>query len=304
MMLPVAEKRKLNFSNFGFGCSVYASQSVKASTSIEPTPLPTVSAREEPVVLRSQDSRGVVTLTLNRPHAFNALSEATLAALQRELDALGPDESVRVVVLAAQGKAFSAGHDLKEMRAAPSLEYYERLFAQCSEMMLTIQRLPVPVIARVQGIATAAGCQLVAMCDLAVASSAAKFAVSGVNLGLFCSAPGVALSRNVLRKAAFEMLVTGEFISAQDAKMGGLINRVVEPEQLDAEVEKLVATIVAKPRIAVAMGKEFFYRQAELAIAAAYEAASQTMACNMMEKAALEGVQAFIEKRPPRWKQG
>jgi len=276
---------------------------VKASTSIQPAPLPTVSASEEPVVLRSSDARGVVTLTLNRPHAFNALSEATLTALQRELDAIAQDESVRVVVLAAEGKAFCAGHDLKEMRAAPSLEYYERLFAQCSDMMLTIQRLPVPVIARVQGIATAAGCQLVAMCDLAVASSTAKFAVSGVNLGLFCSAPGVALSRNILQKAAFEMLVTGEFISAEEAKQRGLINRVAEPEQLNAEVEKVVATIVAKPRMAVAMGKEFFYRQVELDIAAAYEAGSQTMACNMMDEAALEGVQAFIEKRPPRWKQ-
>ena len=276
---------------------------MKASTSIQPAPLPTVSASEEPVVLRSSDARGVVTLTLNRPHAFNALSEATLTALQRELDAIAQDESVRVVVLAAEGKAFCAGHDLKEMRAAPSLEYYERLFAQCSDMMLTIQRLPVPVIARVQGIATAAGCQLVAMCDLAVASSTAKFAVSGVNLGLFCSAPGVALSRNILQKAAFEMLVTGEFISAEEAKQRGLINRVAEPEQLNAEVEKVVATIVAKPRMAVAMGKEFFYRQVELDIAAAYEAGSQTMACNMMDEAALEGVQAFIEKRPPRWKQ-
>ena len=277
---------------------------MKASpVSIEPAPLLAVSACEEPVVLRSSDARGVVTLTLNRAHAFNALSEATLTALQRELDAIAQDESVRVVVLAGEGKAFCAGHDLKEMRAEPSLEYYERLFAQCSDMMLTIQRLPVPVIARVQGIATAAGCQLVAMCDLAVASSAAKFAVSGVNLGLFCSAPGVALSRNVLRKAAFEMLVTGEFISAEEAKQRGLINRIADPEQLDAEVEKLVATIIAKPRIAVAMGKEFFYRQAELGIAAAYEAASQTMACNMMNDAALEGVQAFIEKRPPRWKQ-
>ncbi len=277
---------------------------MKASpVSIEPEPLPKARGAEEPVLLRSTDARGVVTLTLNRPHAFNALSEATLAALQREFDAIAHDESVRVVVLAAEGKAFSAGHDLKEMRAAPSLKYYQQLFTQCSEMMLTVQRLPVPVIACVQGIATAAGCQLVAMCDLVVASSTAKFAVSGVNLGLFCSAPGVALSRNVLRKAAFEMLVTGEFISAQEAKARGLINRVAEPEQLDAEVEKLVATIVAKPRIAVAMGKEFFYRQAELGIAAAYEAASQTMACNMMDEAALEGVQAFIEKRPPHWKQ-
>jgi len=258
---------------------------------------------KEPVLLRSQDSRGVVTLTLNRAWAFNALSEATLNALQRELDGIARDESVRVVVLAAEGKAFCAGHDLKEMRAAPSMEYYEHLFTQCSQVMLAIQRLPMPVIARVQGIATAAGCQLVAMCDLAVASSEAKLAVSGVNLGLFCSAPGVALSRNVLRKAAFEMLVTGEFISANEAKARGLINRVAEPDQVDSELEKLVAAIVAKPRVAVAMGKEFFYKQVELGIAAAYEAASQTMACNMMDEAALEGVQAFIEKRPPRWKQ-
>jgi len=275
-----------------------------ASVSIQPAPAPKTVGAEEPVVLRSQDARGVVTLTLNRPQSFNSLSEAMLAALQREFDTIAGDESVRVVVLAAEGKAFCAGHDLKEMRAKPSLDYYERLFAQCSQMMLTIQRLPVPVLARVQGIATAAGCQLVAMCDLATASRTAKFAVSGVNLGLFCSAPGVALSRNVLRKAAFEMLVTGEFISAEEAKVRGLINRVAEPDQLDAEVEKLVATIISKPRVAVAMGKELFYRQAELGIAAAYDAASETMACNMMDEAALEGVQAFIEKRQPRWSQG
>src|SRR6266513_1120110 len=272
-----------------------------ASISAEPASAPKALDAEEPVLLRSQDTCGVITLTLNRPHAFNALSEAMLATLQRELDRIAHDESVRVVVLAADGKACCAGHDLNEMRAAPSLDYYEQLFAQCSDMMLAIQRLPVPVIARVQGIATAAGCQLVAMCDLAVAASTAKFAVSGVNLGLFCSAPGVALSRNLLRKAAFEMLVTGEFISAEEAKARGLINRIAQPEQLDAELERLVAAIVSKPRIAVAMGKALFYRQAELGIAAAYEAASQTMACNMMDEAALEGVQAFVEKRPPRW---
>lgn len=274
------------------------------SVSITTESTPKLFGAEEAVVLHSQDARGVVTLTLNRPQAFNALSEAMLAALQFEFDAIADDESVRVVVLAAEGKAFCAGHDLKEMRATPSLNYYQRLFAQCSKMMLAVQRLPAPVIARVHGVATAAGCQLVAMCDLAVASSTAKFAVSGVNLGLFCSAPGVALSRNVLRKAAFEMLITGDFISAEEAKERGLINRVAEPEQLDAEVEKLVASIISKPRVAVAMGKELFYRQAELGIAAAYEAAGQTMACNMMDEAALEGVQAFIEKRPPRRSQG
>lgn len=245
----------------------------------------------------------MITLTLNRPQAFNALSEAMLAALQREFDAIAKDDSVRVLVLAAEGKAFCAGHDLKEMRAKPSLDYYQRLFAQCSKMMLAVQRLPAPVIARVHGVATAAGCQLVAMCDLAVASHTAKFAVSGVNLGLFCSAPGVALSRNVLRKAAFEMLVTGEFISAEEAKVRGLINHVAEPEQLDAEVEKLIASIISKPRVAVAMGKELFYRQIELGISEAYKAAKQSMACNMMDEAALEGVQAFIDKRQPRWRE-
>ncbi len=269
---------------------------------IESTSGPKTSETEEPLVLRVRDARSVVTLTLNRPQAFNALSQAMLGQLQRELGAIASDESARVVVIGAEGKAFCAGHDLKEMRAHPSLEYYERLFTQCSDLMLTIQRLPVPVIARVEGIATAAGCQLVAMCDLAVASSTARFAVSGVNVGLFCSTPGVALSRNILRKPAFEMLVTGEFIGAGEAKARGLVNRVAEPEQLDSELEKLVAAILSKPRVAVAMGKEFFYRQAELGIEAAYKAASQTMACNMMEGAALEGVQAFIEKRPPHWK--
>jgi enoyl-CoA hydratase/carnithine racemase len=256
---------------------------------------------EEPIVMRSHDARGVVTLTLNRPQAFNALSEGMLDALQRALDSIAADESVRVVVLAAEGRAFCAGHDLKEMRAAPSLAYYKRLFAQCTRMMLAIPRLPVPVIARVQGIATAAGCQLVAQCDLAVAARSARFAVSGVNLGLFCSTPSVALSRNVTRKQAFEMLVTGAFISADQACERGLVNRVADDDALDAELATLIDSILAKPRVAVAMGKELFYRQAELGIAAAYETAGQTMACNMMDEAALEGVQAFLEKRKARW---
>jgi enoyl-CoA hydratase/carnithine racemase len=255
-----------------------------------------------PLVLRERDERGVVRLTLNRPNAFNSLSEATLAALQAELDAVRADEAARVVVIAAAGKAFCAGHDLKEMRAEPSQAYYERLFAQCGRMMMTIQQLPVPVIARVQGIATAAGCQLVAMCDLAVAARDARFAVSGVNLGLFCSTPSVALSRNLPRKAAFEMLVTGAFISADEARDKGLVNRVVEAEQLDEEIESLVASIVAKPRVALAMGKSLFYRQLEVGIDAAYADAGETMACNMMDAAALEGVQAFIDKRAPDWR--
>lgn len=255
----------------------------------------------EPLVRRARDAHGVVTLTLNRPQAYNALSEELLAALQAEVDALGSDAGVRALVLAAAGKAFCAGHDLRQMRAAPSLEYYRRLFAQCSQLMQSLTRLPVPVIARVHGVATAAGCQLVAQCDLAVASSEARFAVSGVNLGLFCSTPGVPLARNVARKQAFEMLVTGEFIDAGQALERGLVNRVVEPAALDAEVARLAASICAKPRVAVALGKELFYRQIELGLAAAYEAAGQTMACNMMEADALEGVQAFIDKRTPRW---
>ena len=258
-------------------------------------------ADDLPLVLRHKDERGVVALTLNRPQAFNALSEAMLAALAAEFDAIAHDESARVVVLGASGKAFSAGHDLKEMRADPSLDYYQRLFASCTQVMLAVQRLPMPVIARVQGIATAAGCQLVAMCDLAVASRDAKFAVSGVNLGLFCSTPSVALSRNVSRKAAFEMLVTGAFIDADEAKAKGLVNRVADAGALDAEVESLVASIVAKPRVAIAMGKALFYRQLETGIEAAYADAGQTMACNMMDESALEGVQAFIDKRPPKW---
>lgn len=254
-----------------------------------------------PLVRRDVDARGVVTLTLDRPQSFNALSEGMLAALQAELDAVATDETARVVVIAATGKAFCAGHDLKEMRAKPSQAYYEALFAQCARMMLTIQRLPVPVIARVQGIATAAGCQLVAACDLAVAVDSARFAVSGVNLGLFCSSPSVPLTRNVARKPAFEMLVTGEFISADEARERGLVNRVAPIEALDGAVGSLVASIVAKPRSAIALGKALFYRQIECGSEAAYEDAARTMACNMMEADTLEGVQAFIDKRKPAW---
>jgi enoyl-CoA hydratase/carnithine racemase len=256
---------------------------------------------DRPLLLHDQDARGVVTLTLNRPEAFNALSEGMLDALQAALDAVAADASARVVVIAAAGRAFCAGHDLKEMRAEPSQDYYERLFAQCGRMMMTIQKLPMPVVAKVQGIATAAGCQLVAMCDLAVAARGTKFAVSGVNLGLFCSTPSVALSRNLPRKQAFEMLVTGDFIDADTACARGLVNRVAEPAELDAAVEVLVARIVAKPQVALALGKQLFYRQLEQPIEAAYDDACRTMACNMMDESALEGVQAFIDKRPPNW---
>lgn len=258
----------------------------------------------DPLVLREKDSRGVVTLSLNRPQAFNALSNAMLAALQAELDTVAQDAQARVVVLAAAGRAFCAGHDLKEMHAAPGLQDSRALFAACSRVMLSIQRLPVPVIARVQGIATAAGCQLVATCDLAVASEAARFAVSGISYGLFCSTPSVALSRNVPRKAAFEMLVTGEFISAQQALDRGLVNRVASAEQLDAQIEGLLASILEKPRAAIAMGKALFYRQIDSGIDAAYADAGETMACNFVDASAQEGVAAFIEKRKPRWSGG
>jgi enoyl-CoA hydratase/carnithine racemase len=256
----------------------------------------------QPCLLINVDPNGVKTLTLNRPEAFNALSEELLAELKKALDTTASEKAVRVVVLEARGKAFCAGHDLKQMRAAPSLDYYQNLFERCTEVMLTLQGLSVPVIAKVQGLATAAGCQLVAMCDLAVASNTARFAVSGVNMGLFCSTPSVALSRNVGRKAAFEMLVTGAFISAEEARQQGLVNRVAEPEMLDAAVYELVQSILAKPRVAVAMGKQLFYRQLEMGIADAYTNAAQTMACNMMEHVALEGVQAFIDKRTPDWR--
>jgi enoyl-CoA hydratase/carnithine racemase len=253
-------------------------------------------------LIEARDARGVVTLTMNRPASFNALSGEMLAALQAALDRIAGDETVRAVVLGAQGKAFSGGHNLKEMIAQPTLAYYQQLFAQCSRMMLAIQSLPVPVIAKVQGIATAAGCQLVAQCDLAVASTEARFAVSGINFGLFCSTPSVPLMRNVPAKQAMEMLLTGDFIDAAEAQARGLVNHAVAPELVDAEVARLVDAIVAKPRVAIAMGKELFYRQREMGVAAAYQLAGQTMAANMMDGCAQEGVTAFTEKRKPAWK--
>jgi enoyl-CoA hydratase/carnithine racemase len=245
---------------------------------------------------------GVARITMNRPAAFNALSGALLDALQRSLDEIAASDA-RVVVLAGAGRAFCAGHDLKEMLGSPALEYYQGLFARCSAMMLAIQRMPQPVIARVHGMATAAGCQLVAMCDLAVAASDARFAVSGVNLGLFCSTPCVPLSRNLSRKAAFEMLVTGDFIDAQTARAYGLVNRVAEPEQLDDATRALARSICDKPRAAIAAGKGLFYRQLEMSIDAAYQLAGETMACNMMDDAAMEGTRAFVQKRAPRWRE-
>lgn len=245
--------------------------------------------------------QGVVRITLNDPQRFNALGAEMLVALQQALDAVAADASARVVVLAAQGKAFCAGHNLKDMAANPQLAYYQQLFAQCSKMMVSIARLPVPVIARVQGMATAAGCQLVAQCDLAVASSAASFATSGINYGLFCATPSVPLVRNLPIKQAMEMLLTGDFIDADTAFARGLVNRVAEPDALDAAVEALVQSILAKPAAAVRMGKALVYQQRELGLEAAYQLAGQTMAANMMDADAQEGAHAFAQKRKPHW---
>jgi enoyl-CoA hydratase/carnithine racemase len=245
---------------------------------------------------------GVVTLTLNRPAQFNSLSQALLAELATAVDAIAVDESARVIVIAGAGKAFCAGHDLKEMRANPAKEFQQSLFEQCSRLMMRLTEIPQPVIARVHGIATAAGCQLVAMCDLAVASESARFAVSGINVGLFCSTPSVGLARNVGRKQAMEMLLTGDFIDARTALERGLVNRVVPDDQLDAEVKKLTDAIVSKSPVAVKSGKQMFYRQLELSLADAYELASEVIACDMMTEDAQEGIDAFIEKRPPDWR--
>ena len=261
-----------------------------------------IALEDTPLCVR-RDARGVVTLTLNDSARFNALGSEMLTALQQALDAIAQDDSVRVVVLAGAGKAFCAGHNLKDMAAHPELAWYQQLFAQCSRMMLSIHKLPVPVIARVHAMATAAGCQLVAQCDLAVAADSATFATSGIHYGLFCATPSVPLVRNVPAKRAMEMLLTGDFIDAPTALAQGLLNRVVAPDALDAEVEKLVQSILQKPRVAVAMGKALVYQQRELGMDAAYQLAGQTMATNMMDAAAQEGAQAFAEKRTPRWKQ-
>ncbi|WP_374413266.1 enoyl-CoA hydratase [Hydrogenophaga sp.] len=254
------------------------------------------------ILLHDRDARGVHTITLNNPKAFNVLSEAMLAAFQTAVDGVAADDGARVLVIAAEGRAFCAGHDLKEMRARPELAYYQSLFATCSKLMMGLRKLEVPVIARVHALATAAGCQLVAQCDLAVAAEGASFGVNGIDVGLFCATPGVALSRNMLPKQAMEMLLTGDFISATEARARGLVNRVVAPQALDAEVGTLVTRILGKPREAVAMGKTLFYRQLETGMESAYQLAGQTMACNMVHEVAQEGVQAFIDKRAPSWR--
>lgn len=273
-------------------------------TQLASTPKDTsVVTEHDPLVIRqdSRDNRGVVTLTLNNPKQFNALSAALLSALQKELDAIAEDKTIRVVVIAAEGKAFCAGHNLKEMRAHSDRAFHQALFNQCSQMMLTLNRMPQVVIAKVQGIATAAGCQLVASCDLAVASSTAKFATSGINVGLFCSTPAVAVSRNLSPKQAFEMLITGEFIDAETAAAQGLINRVAAPEELDNTLQTLIDAIISKSPVATATGKQMFYNQLGLSLPDAYDYASQVMVENMMADDVAEGIDAFIEKRQAVW---
>ena len=260
-----------------------------------------VQSEQQPILLRADDG-GVATLTLNRPNQFNSLSEEMLSELQAALDAIAADQDIRVVVIAGAGKAFCAGHDLKQMRANHRKEYMQQLFKQCGRVMTTLTQMPQPVIARIHGIATAAGCQLVAACDLAVAADVARFAVSGINVGLFCSTPAVALSRNMGRKQAMEMLLTGDFIDAAEAQRRGLVNRVVPLEALDAEVQKLTDSICGKSAVAVGMGKQLFYRQLEMGLDGAYQLASETMACNMMSEDAAAGIDAFMQKRKPEWK--
>ena len=269
------------------------------TSAAQPASQPTSS--DEPVLLRA-DRGGVATLTMNRPAARNALSRDLMAALQTELDAIGREPSIHAVVIAGAGPAFCAGHDLKEMRADPRRETYEALFAQCSRLMLTITGLRQPVIARVHGIATAAGCQLVATCDLAIASATARFATPGVNIGLFCSTPMVALSRAVGRKAAMRMLLTGDMIDAETAKAYGLVNEVVSPEELSDAVTALADQIAGKSPMVLAIGKEAFYRQIEMDLAGAYAYASEVMTRNMLKQDAAEGIDAFLEKRQPVWK--
>ena len=253
-------------------------------------------------LLLRDDRDGITTLTLNRPDRANALSEELIGALQAALDAVGADPGVRVVVIAAAGRAFSAGHDLKQMRAHPERGYYEALFGRCRRLMTTLREIPQPVIAKVQGLATAAGCQLVASCDLAVAASDARFATSGINVGLFCATPAVPLSRNVSRKRAFEMLMTGEFIDAETARDWGLVNRVVPAHQLDGEVAALAGAITSKSRVAVETGKRMFHRQLEMTLDEATAYAAEVMARNMLAEDAGEGIDAFLGRRAPVWK--
>lgn len=253
-------------------------------------------------ILITEITGPIATLTLNRPDQYNALSDQMLDAVISSLDDIGRDESVRAVILGANGKAFCAGHDLKQMRQSADKAEHHRLFSKCSQMMLKINQLPQPVVAMVQGMATAAGCQLVATCDMAVASTDATFAVSGIRVGLFCSTPAVALSRNVSPKRAMQMLMTGEFIDASTAVEYGLVNSAVPPDELQTATLELVNRIIRHPRRVVNLGKEMFYSQLDLDLPAAYQGASDTISGNMMLEETIEGIDAFIEKRNPDWK--
>ena len=260
----------------------------------------TVQESESPVLEEQVD--GIVRLTLNRPEQFNSLSEAMLATLQEKIDAIAENKGAKLVILQGAGKAFCAGHDLKEMIAKREETYYKSLFQQCSRMMMTLNKIPQPVIARVHGIATAAGCQLVGACDLAVASEEARFATSGINVGLFCSTPSVPVSRNIPRKQAMELLLTGEFIDANTALKWGLINRISTLDKLDEEVQKLADAILSKSSVAVFTGKKMFYKQLEKNMEDAYAFAGEIMACNMMAEDVNEGIDAFVKKRTAVWK--
>jgi enoyl-CoA hydratase/carnithine racemase len=254
----------------------------------------------EPVLLRS-DAEGVVGLTLNRPEAYNALSRELLAELQAELDRIKGDPSVRIVVITGTGKAFCAGHDMKEMAAEREREKLHGLFSACSEMMLSLTRLPQPVVALVDGTATAAGCQLVAACDLALATSNARFATSGIRYGLFCSTPMVAVGRNVPRKAAMEMLMTGDFIEAEDALRLGLVNQVVAPDRLEDAFDALLARLLDKPKDVLALGKRAYYAQLEMGLEEAYRFTTEVIVDNALGRDFEEGLAAFMEKRTPEW---
>ena len=257
----------------------------------------------EPVLLREHRA-GLTTLTLNRPRQLNAINSQLIDELQTAFESIAHSPDVRVVILAGLGSAFSPGHDLKEMMANRNEAFVSGLFNRCSNLMLMMARLPQPVVACVQGIATAAGCQLVAACDMAVASTDARFATSGINFGLFCATPGVAVSRNISRKRAFEMLFTGEFIDAQTAMQWGLVNRVVPPNRLDEEIETIARSIIEKPAAVLAAGKKLFYEQLESSMSQAYKLASNSITQNMLGPDAAEGIGAFLEKRKPKWSGG
>lgn len=257
---------------------------------------------EEALIFSNREG-GILTITLNRGERYNPLSSAMVAALQQELDAIAKDPKVRVVIVAGEGKGFCAGHDIKEMRAhAGDKAWQRRLFDDCSRLMLTLTRLPQPVIARVHGVATAAGCQLVSMCDLAVAAETATFALPGVNIGVFCSTPAVGVARNVSRKRTMEMLLTGKLIDAQTALAWGLVNRVVSTNDLDAEIRRFANLIIARSPAAIRLGKQTFYQQIDHPLNAAYDIASESMACSLLLEDAAEGMDAFLGKRLATWR--